>query len=467
LEELEPRQLLSGYQPAAVEQLFLEQLNDARANPAAYGASIGVDLSGVAPAAPLAFNLELIQAARQHSQDMNVRAYFSHVTPDGVDPGTRITQAGFAWTGWGESIAGGTAYPGPAEALAGLIEDAGVADLGHRRHLLAIDAIYQNQNQVGIGIVQAGTGPLTNYFTIDTASAPVNNGPFLTGVVFNDASGDGKYKIGEGLAGVTITVAGVGSTTTFDSGGYTMAVGPGTYTVTASGAGLASPITRTVTVGGSNYRLNFAEGDGDYIHKFYRTILGRSASDAEVAIWLPVLQGPGGPAAVASAIEHSGEARTRLVKGWYITFLGRQAQNGEEQGWVNSLLQGVTEEDTLAAIVATPEFYNRAQQLSTSGTADQRFVQTLYSLVLNRTASAGEVQGWLGSLAASGRNAVASGFLHSGEYRGLMVQSYYSSILHRGTPASAAEVNGWVASGLDLTSIRVGFEESYEYFLDG
>src|SRR6516164_4235869 len=69
LEQLEDRRLLSGYDPAPVEQLFLEQLNDARANPAAYGAPIGLDLSGVAPAAPLAFNLELIQAARQHSQD--------------------------------------------------------------------------------------------------------------------------------------------------------------------------------------------------------------------------------------------------------------------------------------------------------------------------------------------------------------------------------------------------------------
>src|SRR5258708_1166942 len=125
LEELEPPQLLSGYQPSAVEQLFLEQLNDPRANPAAYGGSISVDLSNVAPAQPLAFNTLLIETARQHSQDMNTRAYFGHNTPEGVDPGTRMLQAGFNWTSWGESIAGGTAYPGPADALAGLIQDSG------------------------------------------------------------------------------------------------------------------------------------------------------------------------------------------------------------------------------------------------------------------------------------------------------------------------------------------------------
>src|SRR5438309_11720023 len=111
VEELEPRQLLSGSPPTALEQLFLERLNDARANPAAYGASIGLDLSSVAPAQPLAFNPDLIESALVHSQDMSNRAYFSHYTPEGLDPGARMTQAGFFWNGWGESIAGGSAYP--------------------------------------------------------------------------------------------------------------------------------------------------------------------------------------------------------------------------------------------------------------------------------------------------------------------------------------------------------------------
>jgi hypothetical protein len=46
----------AGMQPTAAEQLLLQELNLARAQPAEYGASIGVDLSNVAPSAPLAFN---------------------------------------------------------------------------------------------------------------------------------------------------------------------------------------------------------------------------------------------------------------------------------------------------------------------------------------------------------------------------------------------------------------------------
>jgi hypothetical protein len=52
LEQLESREVLTGYTPTAYEQLVLERLNDARANPAAYGQSIGFDLSGIAPSQP-------------------------------------------------------------------------------------------------------------------------------------------------------------------------------------------------------------------------------------------------------------------------------------------------------------------------------------------------------------------------------------------------------------------------------
>jgi hypothetical protein len=274
VELLEPRELLAGFQPTAVEQLFLERLNDARANPAAYGAFIGLNLSGVAPSQPLAFDPRLIQAARLHSQDMFTRHYFAHVTPDGIDPGQRIKAAGVSFSSFGESIAFG--FPGVASALQELIVDDGTPDLGHRRHLLAIDAVFKTHRQVGIGILATGPddpnlfvpgqGVAINdvreftasyFYTIDT-TATRNSHPFLTGCVFQDANHNGQYDIGEGLSGVTIRVSGVGSRLDFVSGGYTVALKHGgTYRVTASGGGLKAPLTRTVHVGANNVRLNF------------------------------------------------------------------------------------------------------------------------------------------------------------------------------------------------------------------
>lgn len=261
LELLEARELLSGYAPTQAEQLFLEELNDARANPAAYGSSVGLDLSSVAPSQPLAFNPAMIQASSLHSKDMNDSGYFAHVSPTAGDVGQRLSAAGVAWTSYGESIAGGQAYVQPADALQALIVDAGVPSLGHRYQLLSIGSAYQTIGQVGIGIVQGGSGPLSNYYTIDSA-ATADNRPFLTGVVFSDVNHNGKYDPGEGLAGVTVSVSGGPVSQTWDTGGYSIQVNPGTYVVTASGGGLASAVTRTVTVGSSNVRVNFLPSGG-------------------------------------------------------------------------------------------------------------------------------------------------------------------------------------------------------------
>jgi uncharacterized protein YkwD len=260
LEQLEERQVLSGYTPTPQEQLFLERLNDARANPTAYGQSIGVDLSYIASSQPLAFDTRLIQSSRDHSQDMNVNNYFGHTGSDGTSPFQRMSNVGFPWVGAAESIAAGQSSP--ETALQALIADVGVADLGHRKQLLSYSGTPYNQEQeTGVGIVLNGTGSYHNYYTIDSGYTS-DTRPFLTGVVYNDSNGNNLYDIGEGLGGVTITINGVGSFTTWPSGGYSYQLSPGTYTVTASGGGLSAPITRTVTVGNTNYRLNFINGQG-------------------------------------------------------------------------------------------------------------------------------------------------------------------------------------------------------------
>jgi uncharacterized protein YkwD len=467
LEELEARQLLSGSTPTAVEQLFLERLNDVRADPAAYGRSIGLDLSNVAPAPPLAFQPLLVEAAQQHSQDMNARGYVSHTTPEGQDLVDRLTWGvGFPWTAYGESIAAGLALSNPEDALRSLIQDDGVTDLGHRRHLLALDALFQNQNQVGIGIVQGGSGAHRNYYTIDTAAGD-DPRPVLTGVVYNDANHSGRYDVSEGLGSVTLTVAGVGSTTTWDSGGYSFPLDPGTYTITASGGGLAAPFTLTVTVGSANYRLNFTVGQEDYLRHLYQSVLGRPAASWEVASWLSALRGPAGADAVVNDIVRSQEARTHLVGSWYQTYLGRSPVNAEGQGWVAALLQDAREEDVLAGILASEEFLHRAGALTSSGTADERYARALYSLLLQRTGTAAEVDGWGPALASAGRAVVAVAFLHSAEYRSDVVRAHYMELLHRLTSPAAVEVAPWVDSGAELTRIREDFLKSAEYTLNG
>ena len=260
LEHLEVRELLSGVQPTEFEQLVLERLNDMRADPAAYGQSIGLDLSYVEPTQPLAMNTQLNLAADWHSRDMNDNRFFGHVSSNGLRLGSRISGAGFAWTSYGESIAAG--YATADSVLRALIIDKGIPSLGHRRHLLAIDDVYKNLNQVGVGIVEGGDGPYVNYFTIDTASG-YGSQSFLTGAVFNDINGNGKYDLGESVGSATVTVAGVGSINTFSTGGYSFPLNPGTYQVTFSGGQLNAPVTKTIAIGNQNVRMNILTNE-DY-----------------------------------------------------------------------------------------------------------------------------------------------------------------------------------------------------------
>jgi hypothetical protein len=247
------------------------------------------------------------------------------------------------------------------------------------------------------------------------------------------------------------------------------------FTGTANYNDIAST-TITDTIDKTNY-LNPATGDRSgafaglsaqqrFIQALYLDALGRAGSVAELNLWAPILNGPNGQAVVARGIENSPEGRDNLVKGWYRTYLGRSADGVEERGHVAALLAGMTEEAVLGGILASPEFFAHAQTLLSTGTPQERFVQALYTLLLNRPAGSGEVAGQVAaSSGGQSRAQVAMNFLRRQEFRTDLVALYYSTFLHR--TASAAESNDWVFSQLDANMLRLSFESSPEFFVNG
>ena len=215
---------------------------------------------------------------------------------------------------------------------------------------------------------------------------------------------------------------------------------------------------RTVALAGLPARQRFVQA-------LYLDELGRAGSAAELNSQVAVLNGSGGAAAVARGIQRSREGRDHLVKSWYLTFLGRAANGTEEMGFVNALLQGRTEEDVLSGILGSGEFFNRAQTLIASGTANERFVQSLYLVLLNRTASASEVTGHVNAISKVGLQGVARNFLGSSEYRSDQFEGYYDALLHR--PSDVQGLNNYVFSNSDVSSVRLSFEVSSEFFTNG
>src|SRR4051812_21810736 len=114
IQPLEPRQLMSAVYPTAAEQYLLELVNRARANPAAEAARFGVALNEGLPAGtistaarqPLAFNPNLGDAARKHTNWMFATDTFTH-NEGSVTPVSRMRAAGYPFSGsWiaGENI---------------------------------------------------------------------------------------------------------------------------------------------------------------------------------------------------------------------------------------------------------------------------------------------------------------------------------------------------------------------------
>ncbi|MEV0318180.1 sigma-70 family RNA polymerase sigma factor [Streptomyces sp. NPDC050658] len=96
---------------------------------------------------PVKSNAKLATAATNHSADMAARDYFDHTSPDGKDPGDRITAAGYRWSTYGENIARGQQTPAS-------VMDSWMNSEGHRANILNCSF-----KELGVGIHNGSGGP--------------------------------------------------------------------------------------------------------------------------------------------------------------------------------------------------------------------------------------------------------------------------------------------------------------------
>lgn len=251
---------------------MLELVNRARRDPAAEAARFGIDLNeNLAPGTitpdpkpPLAFNHFLFASARAHSDWMLANDIFSHTGVTNSTPGDRMANAGYPFTGswsWGENIAWkGTT--GAADLTQFTVDEHEglIRSAGHRENIME-----PGFDEIGIGVrtgqfTQQGVAYNSVMTTQNFASSDGTPGPLALGVVYRDTDGDQFYSVGEGLAGVTVTPSsGTYYAVTSASGGFAFPVNKnaGAITVTIAGPGLAAPLTKTVTVGATNVKVDF------------------------------------------------------------------------------------------------------------------------------------------------------------------------------------------------------------------
>lgn len=271
IESLESRTLLSTATPTPEEQFMLELINRARATPGVEAERYKIALNEGLPAhtlstsarQPLAFNLNLISSARQHSQWMLSAKSFSHSGANGSTPNARMNSAGYlnisAWAenlGWaGRRLNTPAAADMVAELQRRLFVDVNVGGRGHRVNMLR-----DNMKEIGVGVAAGDfNGFHSTMTTADFAAS--GSSVFLTGVAYTDSIKRNQfYNVGEGLGGITITATRsdgkVFTTTTWSSGGYTLPLTAGTFTLRASN-NLFPPKTSTITIKDRNAKMDF------------------------------------------------------------------------------------------------------------------------------------------------------------------------------------------------------------------
>lgn len=275
--------------PTPEEQLYIEMINRARANPsdeaALFAATtdqeillnyqfFGVDLllmqqqfALIPPAPPVAPSAALTQAARRHSQDMLDHSFQGHVGSDGSTFDQRVSQAGYSYSTVAENVYANADSVFHGHAGFEVDWGPGVGGMqtppGHRNTIHS--ASYR---EVGVGVIfgqntpsepiagsrEVGPSLVTQEFATRQGATPL-----ITGVAYFDLNENNFYDIGEGIGGVNVSVSDTTTQAiTARSGGYAVPVsGNGTYTVTFSGPGVTTT-TEEITVSSlENRKVDF------------------------------------------------------------------------------------------------------------------------------------------------------------------------------------------------------------------
>ncbi len=175
-----------------------------------------------------------------------------------------------------------------------------------------------------------------------------------------------------------------------------------------------------------------------FVSGLYHDVLGRVADAGGLAGFQQSVDAGRSPvhSQFASAYVTSTENRTNYVVAAYTKYLGRTASTGEVGGWVTALQQGSTQEQIIVAFVGSAEYFQK------QGSSNSSWLDHAYLDILGRARDTGS-QGFLTQLNSGvSLSVVATALVGSTEYRTNLVTLVYATYLQR--QAGAADVQVWL-----------------------
>lgn len=199
----------------------------------------------------------------------------------------------------------------------------------------------------------------------------------------------------------------------------------------------------------------------DFLSALFQDLLGRAISPSELTLYLNLLNQGVTRSGVAGDLTGTSEYRARLVGDYYQRFLRRQADPAGLNAGVALLAGGVSDEQYIATLTGSLEYFNTRGGGNNSG-----FLDALYFDLLGRAVDPAARSYYTAQMNAGVTTTqVSTNVLGSLEYRDDLVTALFWRFLHRSPNSS--DVSYYVNllnSGLSDEQLIANVAGSAEYF---
>lgn len=193
------------------------------------------------------------------------------------------------------------------------------------------------------------------------------------------------------------------------------------------------------------------------VNALYQDLLGRGVDSTGLSTWSTALASGTSQSQLVGSLTSSDEYVWKRINQAYVEVLGRQPDSAASDWYVGVRRGSVTVDDVARRFYSSQEFYLR------SGATDVGFIQTLYSVMLGRSAGPAEIEHWRPQIASRGYGAVVDGIWFSWEGASRRAGTYYQTFLQRSPDPTGLANWAGVLLQYGEGSVRTGIAGSVEY----
>lgn len=182
------------------------------------------------------------------------------------------------------------------------------------------------------------------------------------------------------------------------------------------------------------------------ITRLYTGALGRTPAEREIQIWINFFRREPSLSRGITAIISGPEARSRLINGWFVKYLGIEAKPAQINQYSAAIRGGATHAGLQRTLLSSAYVFNQV-----NGGHSPNWIRYLYRKTHGRPATNAEVNAWVAFLNARGgggtlsaRLQVAGAFVTSFPFTVQTVQDWYRTFLgNRPLPLDGVYAASW------------------------